>query len=184
MTEENTETVEDTTTEIAVDADDGAAEKKAREPKKGSIPAEEIAALVDGIPQYEKTSFLVVGHRDGVRIALPKTSGVSRAYFYANGNYALVPLDEAITIFTEEQRKEQRKGGIMAEVNFEHGTEAARRALGKLVDAVRAAPAPIVKEPKVKVAKAPKAPKAVTNAPTTEDKLDAELGTDAHTLPA
>jgi hypothetical protein len=121
------------------------AEKKPREPKKNSIPSTEIEALTNGIPQYKKTSFLVVGHRDGVRIALPLTAGVSRAYFYGNGDYSLIPQHDAITVFTEEQRKEQRRGGIMAEVDFEKGLDAAREALTKLIEVVRAAPAPAPK---------------------------------------
>jgi hypothetical protein len=133
------------------------AEKKAREPKKNSIPKTEIEALVQGIPQYTKTSFLVVGHKNGVRLAIPLTSGVSRVYFYANDDYSLIPEDDAITVFDEADRKQHRRGGIMAEVDFEKGLEAARRALGKLVEAVKTAPTPAAKpkrEPK------PKKPKA------------------------
>lgn len=153
MSEDNTETA-------TSDGQTADADKKAREPKKNSIPSERVAALAAGIPQYEKTSFLVIGHRDGVRLALPKTSGVSRAYFYGNGDYSLIPDDEAITVHSEEVRKEQRKGGIMAEVNFELGLEAAERALCKLIAAVRAAPAPAPKG----LAK-PKAPKKAKPTP-------------------
>ena len=129
---------EDTTTTEKV-------EKKAREPKKNSIPRAEIEALVQDLPQYKKTSFLVVGHKSGVRLAIPLTAGVSRIYFYGNDDYTTIPDDEAITVFDEANRKEHRRGGIMAEVDFEKGLDAARRALGKLVDAVRAAPAPAEK---------------------------------------
>ncbi len=135
--------------------------RKAREPKKNSIAVQAIDAMIDGLPKYTKASFVVVGHRGGVRLALPKTNGVSRAYFYGNGDYSLVPAHAAITVFTEEQRKEQHRGGIMAEVNFELGIEQATEALQALVDVVRAAPAPErgkkAKEPKEpKKAKAPK----------------------------
>lgn len=126
-------------------SEDNGEDKKAREPKKNSIPSTEVKALVAGIPQYEKASFLVVGHKNGVRLALPKTTGVSRAFFYGNGDYSTIPEDEAITVFSEEERKEGHKGGIMAEVNFELGLEAAKRALGKLVEVVKAAPAPKAK---------------------------------------
>lgn len=129
------------------------AQDKKREPKKNSIPKTEIEALVKGLPQYEKTSFLVVGHKNGVRLAIPLTTGVSRVYFYGNDDYSTIPDDEAITVFDEANRKEHRRGGIMAEVDFEKGLEAARRALGKLVEAVKAAPTPEVKpkkEPKAK----------------------------------
>lgn len=138
-------------------------EKKVREPKRNSIPSTEVAVLTEGIPQYTKTSFLVVGHKDGVRIALPLTSGVSRAYFYGNGDYSLIPQHDAISVFTEEQRKEQRKGGIMAEVDFEKGLDQAREALVKLIAVVRAAPAPAPKA--LAKPKAPKKPKAVAVAP-------------------
>lgn len=133
------------------------AQDKKREPKKNSIPKTEIEALVKGLPQYEKTSFLVVGHKNGVRLAIPLTTGVSRVYFYGNDDYSTIPDDEAITVFDEANRKEHRRGGIMAEVDFEKGLEAARRALGKLVEAVKAAPTPEVKpkkEPKAKKAEA------------------------------
>lgn len=129
---------------------------KKREPKK-SIPSDEIKTLVEGLPQYTKTSFLVVGHKNGVRLAIPKTSGVSRTYFYANDDYSLIPDDDAITVFDEANRKEHRRGGIMAEIDYDKGVEAARRALSKLVDVVRAAPTPAEKpkrEPKPKKEKA------------------------------
>src|SRR5690349_6916850 len=116
-------------------AESAPADKK-REPKKNSIPKTEIDALVKGMPQYKKTSFLVVGHKNGVRLAIPLTTGVSRIYFYANDDYTLIPEDDAITVFDEADRKQHRRGGIMAEVDFEKGLEAARRALGKLVDTV------------------------------------------------
>jgi hypothetical protein len=146
----------ETTTE---DAD----KAKAREPKKNSIPKTEIDALVKDLPQYTKTSFLVVGHKNGVRLAIPLTAGVSRVYFYGNDDYSTIPDDEAITVFDEANRKEHRRGGIMAEVDFEKGLDAARRALGKLVDAVKVAPTPEVK-PK----REPKAKKADETAPEAE----------------
>jgi hypothetical protein len=158
-------------------SEDKTDEKKAREPKKNSIPQDEIAALTKGIPQYEKTSFLVVGHKDGVRVALPKTSGVSRAYFYGNGDYSLIPDDEAITVHSEEVRKEQRKGGIMAEVNFELGLEAARRALGKLIDVVRAAPATADK-----ALTKPKAPRKAKAAPQPVEKTEGQALADESTV--
>ncbi len=160
-----------------------AAEKKAREPKKNSIPNAEIDAMVAGIPSYEKTSFLVVGHKDGVRLAIPRTTGVSRVYFYGNNDYDLIPEHDAIVEFTAEQRKEQRKGGIMAEVNFEKGLDAAREALALLVEVVRRAPAP---QPKLAKPKAPKKEKAVaapkasttdeTGAPAVEGDDESSLG--------
>jgi hypothetical protein len=141
-----------------------AAAKKAREPKKNSIPTDVVAAMTAGIPSYEKASFMVIGHRNGVRIAIPKTNGVSRAYFYGNGDYSLVPSHDAITVFSEEERKEGHRGGIMAEVNFKLGIDAATEGLGALITAVRNASAPApkgsakAKEPKpVKKAKESKA---------------------------
>lgn len=136
-------------------------EKKAREPKKNSIPKTEIDSLVKGLPQYTKTSFLVVGQKNGVRLAIPLTAGVSRVYFYGNDDYSTIPDDEAITVYDEANRKQHRRGGIMAEVDFEKGLDAARRALGKLVEAVKTAPTPAPKpkrEPKAKKEKAEAAP--------------------------
>lgn len=147
------------------------AAKKAREPKKNSIPTDAVQRLTDGIPSYEKASFVVIGHKNGVRIALPKTNGVSRVYFYGNGDYSLVPKHDAITVFSEDERKEGHRGGIMAEVNFELGIEAATEALGELVAVVREAPAPApkgstkAKEPKpAKKGKAKPAPEATEEA--------------------
>lgn len=152
------------------EAETTAGDKK-REPKKNSIPSDEIKALVKDLPSYTKTSFLVVGHKNGVRLAIPLTTGVSRVYFYANDDYSVIPDDEAIVVFDEADRKQHRRGGIMAEVDFEKGLEAARRALGKLVDAVKAAPAPAEKpkrEPKPKKeAKADEA--SVTEAEVAEE---------------
>ena len=145
------------------------AAKKAREPKKNSIPTDVVERLTDGIPSYEKASFVVIGHKNGVRIALPKTNGVSRAYFYGNGDYSLVPKHDAITVFSEDERKEGHRGGIMAEVNFEKGIEAATEALSELVAVVRAVPTPAPKgSTKAKEPKEPKPAKKGKAKPATE----------------
>lgn len=126
--------------------------------KRNSIPRAEVDTLVAGIPQYEKTSFLMVGHRDGVRLAIPKTlTGVSRVYFYGNDDYTLVPELPGIQVFDKTARKDLRKGGIMAEVDFDVGLEVAVAALKALIEVVRAAPAPAPKA--VKKPKLPKEPK-------------------------
>jgi hypothetical protein len=143
--------------------------KKAREPKKNSIPSADVKELVAGIPQYEKASFLVVGYKDGVRLALPLTNGVSRTYFYGNGNYSIIPEDEAIRVFSAEERKENRLGGLMAEVDYSQGLDAARRALTKLVEVVRAAPVP---QPKPK--REPKKPKAAAPAEAAETSAESD----------
>lgn len=157
---------------MSEDTTQQAAAKKAREPKKNSIPTDVVEALTAGIPSYEKASFVVIGHKNGVRIALPKTNGVSRAYFYGNGDYSLVPKHDAITVFSEEERKEGHRGGIMAEVNFEKGIEAATEALGELVAVVRAAEAPAPKG--AAKAKEPKAPKKAKAKPEPEQAPEAE----------
>lgn len=148
--------------------------KKTREPKKNSIPAAEIKALTDGIPQYEKASFLVVGHKNGVRIALPRTGGVSRAYFY--GDYSIIPADDAIRVFSIEERKADRLGGITARVEFDKGADAARRAIGKLVEVVKAAPAPA---PKPKREPKPKAEEKILPSGLTEAEADEADASDA-----
>lgn len=145
---------------------------KKREPKKNSIPATEIKEMVHGLPQYTKTSFLVVGHKDGVRLAIPLTSGVSRAYFYGNGNYSLVPDHPAIESFDEATRKQKRKGGIMAEVKFDD-LDQAREALKLLVGVVKHAPTPAPKA--VKQPKEPKKAKAPAQ-PTTASELALDDG--------
>lgn len=140
--------------------------KKQREPKKNSIPTDEVTALIEGIPSYKKTSFLVVGYKDGVRLAIPLTTGVSRVYFYGNNDYSLIPDHTAITQYTAEQRREQRRGGIMAEVDFEKGLDLAREAFALLVAVVKSAQAP---QPKLAKPKLPKKEKAVAPAKASAD---------------
>ena len=123
--------------------------------KKALISNEKVLELTAGIPAYDKASFRVVGHRNGVRLALRRSAnGVGCAYFYGMGDYSLVPSHSAITPFTAEQRKERRLGGIMAEVAFGQGVESATEALALLVEVVRKA-----EEPAPKAIKAPKAPR-------------------------
>lgn len=127
-------------------------------PKRAALPWSEVDALTDGIERHEKASFWVIGHRNGTRLAVPKTvAGVSRAYFY--GTYEQVPAVPGITTFTPEERKLLHRGGIIAEVAFELGAEVASAALAALVAAVRAAPAPAPRgERKPRQPKAPKTP--------------------------
>lgn len=125
-------------------------EKRGRVSKKNSLSRESVDKIVAGSPSYEKASFLVVGYKGGVRIAIPKTGGVSRVYFYGMGDYSLVPLHTALKTFSEEERKELRKGGIMAEVLFDDLVLAAE-ALTLLVAVVNRATAPVrkVKKPRL-----------------------------------
>lgn len=125
--------------------------------KRNSIPFEAINSSITGIPQYNKASFLMVGYAGGVRLALPKTNGVSRAYFYGAGDYTLVPQHEAIVTFSKDERKAQHMGGIMARVDFDRGLEAATEALHLLIEVVRSAPPPPPRGEKK--AKGPKAPR-------------------------
>lgn len=128
--------------------------------KRSVLAWDEVFQMVADLPQHSKTSFLVIGHRSGVRLAVPKTvTGVSRVYFYGNGDYSLVPATPGITVFSPEDRKAQRRGGIMAEVDFERGLVEARAALEALVEAVRRAPPPAPRG--LKKAKAPRAPNEV-----------------------
>ena len=132
--------------------------------KRVTVDSSTVKSLVEGIPQYDKASFTVVGHKGGVRLALPRTNGISRAYFYGNGDYSLVPEHPAISVFSAEKRKEHRLGGIMAEVNFDLGVDEATSALKALLDVVRAAPAPAPK-----ALKSPKKEKAAPTAPVSDD---------------
>jgi hypothetical protein len=145
---------------------------KARESKRNSIPSDVVSDIVTDIPQYTKASWLVVGHRGGVRLALPRTNGVSRAYFYGNGDYAQIPSHPAITVFTEEQRKEKHLGGVMAEVDFSAGVEAATAALALLAGIVRRAEAP--------PAKGLREPKAPRTAKKARPAIDADAVVDGH----
>lgn len=137
-------------------------DKKVRE-KKNSIPTEKVTELIAGLPQYDKASFTVVGHKGGTRVALPKTNGVSRAYFYGSGT---VPSHEAIIAFTEEERRERRLGGVTARVDFSKGVDPATQALELLLEEVRNAPAPAPKA--LKAPKSPKEPKKPKPTPADE----------------
>lgn len=128
--------------------------RKAREPKKNSIPTAEIKAMTDGISEYSKAAFIVVGHKNGVRAVYPKTAGVSRFFFYGDNDYSLIPDHAAIKVLSEAERKEQHKGGIMAEVDFSQGLDLAREAIQLLIDVVRKAPAPAVAPAKAKATQA------------------------------
>lgn len=133
-------------------------EKKPRASKKNAVAADVVKALGEGVASYDKASFTVYGHKSGVRLAVPKAGSVSRAYFYAGGDYALVPDHAAVKVFSEEVRKEKRLGGIMAEVDFSD-VALATEALGLLLAAVKAA-VPVEKKkpaPKKKAAVAEEA---------------------------
>lgn len=142
---------------------EGVTEKKVREIRRSSIPTDVVEGLVADLPRYSKASFDVIGHRNGVRIAVPKTNGVSRVYFYGCDDYSLVPVHPAIRQFSVEDRKENNRGGIMAEIDFSGGSDVALEALRVLIDVVRAAPAPAPKG--VKAPKAPRKAKTVEVVP-------------------
>jgi len=110
-------------------------------PKRNALTWAEVDGMTAGIGRYEKTSFWVIGHRGGTRLAVPKTvTGVSRAYFY--GPYESIPAVPGVITHMPEARKDARRGGIVAEVDFGLGLDVARGAFAALVDAVRAAPPP------------------------------------------
>lgn len=121
--------------------------KKPRGPKKGSIPRTELDALTGDIPTWDKASFHMVGPRDGIRLAVPRTRGISRAYFYGADDYRTIPDHPAIRVFQPDERRERKLGGIMAELDLSHGLELAREALGLLVQAVRSAPVDVGESP-------------------------------------
>ena len=133
------------------DVDGGADAVNVTKVKRTVISSEAVKVLIEGLPQYEKAAFLVVGHKNGVRLAIPKSqNGISRIYFYGNGDYSLIPKLPGIKEFSEDQRRELRKGGIMAEVSFDQGLAEGEVALAALVDVVRRAPAPTPKPLKLK----------------------------------
>jgi hypothetical protein len=142
----------------------------AEAPKRNVLSWTDVDALTAGIERYEKTSFWVIGHRGGTRLAVPKTTtGVSRAYFY--GTYEQVPALPGIRTFTPEERKQLHKGGIVAEVDFELGLEEATAALASLIEVVRVAPAPAPRgEKKARQPKAAKAAIEPDPAPPADDE--------------
>ena len=113
------------------------AERKPRKAKSGSIPREELDQLSDGIHTWDKKSFHMIGPKGGVLLAVPKSKGVSRAYFYAAGDYNLIPEHPAIKVYQPDERKERKLGGVMAELDFSQGLELAREGLGLLLESVR-----------------------------------------------
>lgn len=117
---------------------DGADDKKVREPRKNTLPYDEVVSMGDGLPTHTKKSWLVIGPQKGIRLTVPTTAGVGRAFFYGDDDYDLIPDDPAITIYSHEERKERKLGGIMARVEFDQGLDAAKRAIGKLIEVVRA----------------------------------------------
>ncbi len=133
----------------------------------------EVDAAIDGIMQYKKTSFLVVGHKGGTRLAIPLTKDVGRVYYYGD-DYAALPKHEAITVFTVEERKARRLGGIMAEVDFSRGHDLALEAFTALTQVVRAAKEPVPRSVKVKTPRAPK-PVKVKAVPAGESKQADQL---------
>lgn len=112
-------------------------QEKKREPRKNTLPFDEVISMGEGLPSHSKKSWHIFGDPKGIRIAVPTTTGVGRVFFYGDDNYDLIPDDPAITVFSHEERKERKLGGIMAKVSFEDGLEAAKVALGKLLDVVR-----------------------------------------------
>ena len=112
-------------------------ERKARKPKAGSISREDLVRLAAGIQTWDRKSFQMIGPKGGVLLAVPKSKGVSRAYFYAAGDYNLIPDHPAIRVYQPDERKERKMGGVMAELDFSHGTESALEGLELLLKAVR-----------------------------------------------
>lgn len=108
---------------------------------KASVMSADVAQLVDGIESFDKSAFRVYGQQRGVRLALPLTQKISRTFFYGEP----VPEHPAIVKYTEQERKDQRLGGITARVDFDQGPAAAIEAIGLLAEAVRKAPAPAPK---------------------------------------
>lgn len=146
MSDENNENVE--TVEVEVKS-----EKKKRTSTKAAVLAVDISSSLEGLPSYEKASFRVYGHKSGVRLALPVTQKIGRAYFYGGD----ITVDhQAVVSFTAEERKERRLGGVTAEVDFTKGADLAREAIELLAEHVRkyepvAKPEKKVRVPKVKV---------------------------------
>lgn len=108
---------------------------------KASVMSADVAPLVDGIESFDKSAFRMYGKQRGVRLALPLTQKISRTFFYGEP----VPEHPAIVKYSEQERKDQRLGGITARVDFDQGPALAIEAIGLLAEAVRKAPAPEAK---------------------------------------
>lgn len=129
MSEENTETNETTTA-------------PAEKTRRGSIPREDVEAAITGIPTFPKKAFLMVGHAQdrGTRLAVALTKKVGRVYFY--GDYGQLPSVPGVRVYTEDERKAERLGGVIAAVDFSASPEEYTAAFAALVDVVRNAPPP------------------------------------------
>lgn len=119
-----------------------------KKPPRGSIPKETVEAIIAGIPSFPKRAFLMVGHAQdrGTRLAVALTKKVGRVYFY--GEYDQLPGADVgtsfpgIRVYTEEERKAERLGGVIAAVDFSASPEDYLAAFRHLVDVVRTSEPP------------------------------------------
>lgn len=133
--------------EIAVE-NEVSSENVKKVSKRIALDPKVIENLSADLVRSEKTSFFRVGPKGGTSAVYPKSESVSRFYFY--GPEESVPSHPAITLYTKEERKSMKLGGIVAEVDFDRGLESATEAVALLLQVVRTAPAPLPKEKKVR----------------------------------
>lgn len=130
-----------------------------KEPKarKNSLPREEVEAILEGIPSFDKKAFVIRGLEQarGVRLAVASTKNVGRVYFYGDDDYSTLDGVAGVLVYDRDDRRENRRGGVMAEIDFSLGADSARAALVALAGVVRSAPAKAPRpERKPKAAKA------------------------------
>ena len=121
---------------------------------KSEVALVDVLSRAEGIDGYDKNNFHVRGPKNGTRVVFTKTPNVSRFYFYGQNDYQrLEPLrgQSGLLVYSEQDRKEKKLGGIMAEVEFDKlPAEDALRLIEELIELVRSAPVPAEKPKKVK----------------------------------
>ena len=136
---ENTEQVVD----VSVSTDET---RKKRRVVKCEITSEQVLALTSGLDSYEKDNFYVRGYKRGHRVVFTKTPKISRFYYYGAGDYDSLnslPEKSSLIVYSEDERREKKLGGIMAEVDLGNAsTESALTLINALINLVREAPVP------------------------------------------
>lgn len=120
-----------------------------------SVKLEKVMARATelGLPVEQKKAFVHMGFKAGVRLSAANQEDVKRAFLYR-----AQPEGAAFIHFTEQERKDQRLGGVTAEIDFSKSLEEVEAAIELALQAAVQAGAPAPKP--VKEPKAPKAPKA------------------------
>lgn len=139
-----------------------------------SISSDQVDALIteSGLPVTSKSAFKMVGHPNGVRLAVAKSKRVSRVFVYH-----AQPTHPGVIHRDEEYRKEMRYGAIQAEIDFTQPEEVVLDAIRACLKAVASAPAPSSEAAAEAKPKAERKPRAKKAAPPAEETTEAPVET-------